>query len=137
MTTVFMIHLMCCTYMVGLIWTIQLVHYPAFEFVALDQFKEFHNFHTRRITYVVLPVMVVELLTAGALAYQLNFVYLINFGLIILIWASTFFILVPYHNQLSQTNEPHLIRSLVFANWVRTALWTMRLLLLALAPLGM
>ena len=48
--------------MTGLIWTIQLVHYPTFDHVADDHFADFAKFHASRISLIVLPAMIVELL---------------------------------------------------------------------------
>jgi hypothetical protein len=47
--------------LVGLVWVVQLVHYPAFLYVADEQFSDFHQLHTRQITWVVLPLMGAEL----------------------------------------------------------------------------
>lgn len=50
--------------MVGLIWPIQVVHYPLFSSVGAEQFQEYSEDHQRLITYLVLPLMFVELGTA-------------------------------------------------------------------------
>ena len=54
-------------YLTGVIWTVQLVHYPGFAQVAQESFGAFHRLHSRRISWVVLGPMVLELLLAGAL----------------------------------------------------------------------
>ena len=47
--------------LVGLIWTIQVVHYPSFSYVDNDHYIDFQHFHMRAITYIVMPLMLFEL----------------------------------------------------------------------------
>ena len=72
MNTLLLVNLAVSWALVGLIWTIQLVHYPSFSFVAEDHFLEFHRHHTRSITWVVMPLMLVELALAFYLASLLS-----------------------------------------------------------------
>lgn len=112
----------------GLIWTIQLSHYPAFRFIAEQQFLDFHQHHTRSITLIVMPLMLVELAIAGFLLYQYGWSELIPLMLVLLIWASTFFIQIPLHHQLGEGKNLALIEKLVTTNWIRTILWTLKAL---------
>lgn len=124
------IQIFSCFYMTGLIWMVQWVHYPSFRFIP-ESNKQFHKHHTRSITPLVLPVMVLEIVTASSLAYQSqNIVFGLNWILLILIWASTFFLSVPLHSQLEAEMHPHTIEKLISTNWPRTVLWTLRSLLL-------
>jgi hypothetical protein len=131
--TLITLQLISCAFMTGLIWTIQLLHYPAFKFIAEDQFKNFHLFHSRNITFIVLPIMLLELVTAIILAIQFSYskIFLINIITLLLIWACTFFLSVPLHNSLSGSMNINVIDRLVLTNWPRTFLWSMRLILLA------
>ena len=54
-------------FMVGLIWFVQIVHYPLFAGVGADQFSQYEQQHQQLTTYVVMPVMLLELATAIAL----------------------------------------------------------------------
>ena len=56
-------------YMAGVIWTVQVVHYALFRHVGRAGWRLYHAAHTRRMTWVVLPPMVMELGTAGLLAW--------------------------------------------------------------------
>ena len=47
----------------GLIWTVHVVHYPLFAAVKTG-FRAYHEAHMQRITLVVGPLMLAELLTA-------------------------------------------------------------------------
>ena len=89
--------------MVGLIWLIQIVHYPLFVKVGEQQFKEYSEDHQRLITYVVLPLMFVELGTAVLLWFSrpdgVSDAWVIaGLALVLLIWGSTFLIQVPQHS---------------------------------------
>ena len=50
--------------LVGLIWTIQWVHYPLFSKVGNETFVEYQARHMSRIGSVVGPLMLVEVLSA-------------------------------------------------------------------------
>ena len=122
--------------MTGLIWFVQVVHYPLMAAVGEDHFVAYELAHTQRTTLVVMPVMLLELATAAALIFwnvggNLSntwlWVNLIGLGLI---WASTFFIQVPLHGQLSAQHSGAAIQQLVNTNWIRTFLWTARSALL-------
>jgi hypothetical protein len=107
-----------------LIWIIQVLHYPSFLYVDKNDFSKFEAFHTRRITFLVLPLMVSELILS-----LINFNYLI-LGIIVLIWLSTFFIQVPCHEKLKFGFDKLTIERLIFTNWIRTSLWTVKLFIL-------
>ena len=51
-----------CLLLTGLIWTVQLVHYPSFQFIEKDSFVEFEKFHQRKISILVIPLMILEVL---------------------------------------------------------------------------
>ncbi len=59
------LNLFSTVFMTGLIWFVQLVHYPLFDHVADGQFTPYHRQHTRRTTRVVAGPMLVEAITAG------------------------------------------------------------------------
>ncbi len=127
-----LIHLTTCAFMTGLIWVIQILHYPAFADVDKSRFDDFHSRHTNRITWIVAPVMGIELLTGFALVFYFsaNFFSLLNLLLILATWLSTAFLSVPCHNRLSSKRDQEQIEKLIKANWPRTALWSLRLVLL-------
>ena len=132
--------------MTGLIWLIQLVHYPLFAEVGPANYKVYQQQHMRRITWIVLPVMLVELATGALLTYnaytgELNLslttgvlsvvpegesFFLLNFVGIVLIWLSTVLLQVPAHKDLLAGFDLAAQRRLVYTNWIRTILWTIR-----------
>ncbi|MFT4762645.1 MAG: hypothetical protein ACI9XO_002757 [Paraglaciecola sp.] len=112
--------------LVGLIWVVQLVHYPSFQYIDNSEFLKFHEHHSQSISIVVLPLMLAELALAFYLGYQSNwnFISLLPLLLVALIWLSTFLLQVPIHQQLGSGKNLKLIINLVHSNWIRTVLWT-------------
>ena len=117
--------------LLGLIWVIQLVHYPMFKFVSFD-IKAF-VFHQRRISLLVVPLMLFELFSAIALLINQWSIFpsivIINMVIIGCIWLHTFLIMVPLHNKLIQEPNNGIIKRLVNQNWVRTIAWSIKSLL--------
>ncbi len=111
--------------LLGLIWTIQRVHYPMLEFVEEVRWAEAHRFHCARMLWVVFPAMVTELLSAGALVWFQPSVLTISL-LVCAIgnWILTAVIFVPLHNRLAQARDMYALRRLVKWNWTRTVLWS-------------
>jgi len=119
--------------MTGVIWFVQVVHYPLMGKVGAEYFVAYEQSHTTLTTYVVGPQMVIELVTAIVLVFQMKTLHTfwwINLALVILVWASTFFIQVPLHTTLSQAFDGELHQRLVNSNWIRTVAWTVRAVML-------
>ena len=77
--------------MVGVIWVIQLLHYPSFHFINDQKYIEFQYFHMQRISFIVVPVMLFELTSALLLAYFFeSSLTIILLALVLGIWAFTF-----------------------------------------------
>lgn len=135
----FLLHVLTTLYMVGLIWFVQIVHYPLFGHINPQDFREYEQQHQKRTGRVVAPVMLVELGTGIYLALMIG--QLLGWkgwmmtGLLGLIWASTFLIQVPLHGKLSDGSDAAVIQKLVQSNWIRTIAWSLRggLLLYAMA----
>ncbi|MEQ9363414.1 MAG: hypothetical protein RIF32_04185, partial [Leptospirales bacterium] len=52
--------------LVVLIWLVQLVIYPAFMYADAEQFTDWHRVYTERVSLVVVPLMLGQLVLAGA-----------------------------------------------------------------------
>jgi len=57
-------HIISTSIMVGVIWVMQLVHYPSFKYVKESDYTIFQKYHMSNISYIVFPVMFTELITA-------------------------------------------------------------------------
>ena len=122
--------------MVGLIWLIQIVHYALFAKVGAEQFRSYSADHQRLVTFIVLPLMVVELGTSFLLWTSRpqgvgNTSVGLGIILALAIWASTFVLQIPEHGQLALGFEEVAHQRLVTSNWIRTIAWTLRGLLSA------
>jgi uncharacterized membrane protein len=128
----FSLHFAACAYMTGLIWTVQLILYPAFAYVEPARFKKFHSMHSSRISVLVGPVMLLELVTAIALLCQdlSHWIWKLNLASVLLIWFCTAFVSVPIHNLLADGLQLSNVKKLIRTNWLRTTLWTFRLAML-------
>ncbi len=123
--------------MTGLIWFVQIVHYPLFADVGQAVFVAYARRHAILTGYVVGPPMSAELATALlALVPSLRPSFLsastavASASLVLLLWATTGALQVPLHTRLGQQRDLALILRLVRGNWIRTLLWSLRSLLL-------
>ena len=129
------IHLIATSVMVGVIWTIQLVHYPSFHFIELKQYTTFQRFHMSRISYVVIPAMLTELFTLILIVIsidQIDNLVLASAILLIFIWLMTAVFFSGVHQKLTLGYDQTVVDKLVKLNWGRTLLWTLRLLLISI-----
>jgi hypothetical protein len=133
-----LIHAAATLFMVGVIWFVQVVHYPLFDAVGREEFSRYESRHQQLVTLVVGPTMLIEALTAVLLirwGVQPVWITWSGLGLLVVIWASTAFLQVPCHEQLNQSFVASTHTFLVVSNWVRTVAWSLRgvLVLLLLA----
>jgi hypothetical protein len=115
--------------LVGLIWLVQIVHYPAFHYVPPEDFRRFSVFHTTRITWVVAPLMIAELLLTLRMPFESAVGQLTAWGalaLTVVIWLSTALVQVPLHGTLAAGKDPQTIEKLVRSNWLRTVAWSLK-----------
>jgi len=127
-TLAVLVHAAATLAMTGLIWFVQIVHYPLFARVGPDGFAAYAHQHTRRTGYVVGPLMLMEAATALLLLVLLRDQPLVWTGLALLalIWGSTFLVQVPHHRRLATGFDRVIHPRLVLTNWVRTVAWTLR-----------
>lgn len=117
--------------MTGVIWFIQIVHYPLFALVGSGGFPVYEEVHKRLTTIVVGPLMVLELVSSAlipvfsnsTIASLLGWIGLI---LVITLWLTTWFVQVPLHSQLCESYSTETNRKLVSTNWLRTVVWSIR-----------
>jgi len=130
------LHLAATLFMAGVIWFVQIVHYPLLARVGGSRFVEYEQAHTRLTTWVVGPPMLIELATgvlllwvrpAGVSPAQAS----AGAALLAVVWLSTALVQVPCHERLSRAFDPAAHRRLVTTNWVRTVAWSLRGLLVA------
>jgi hypothetical protein len=131
--------------MTGVIWLVQLVVYPQFQRIPAEEFRTYYLFHARWISMIVIPVMMGQGLSAGALWFQKIFMQtnqqagpgLHSFaeqsvvaGLPLIftfaVFMQTMFMEMPVHLQLGKTgHNALLVRKLIRDNWWRTITWSL------------
>ncbi|MCX7784250.1 MAG: hypothetical protein N2318_11495 [Meiothermus sp.] len=133
--SVLVLHFAATWFLVGLIWIVQVVHYPLFAKVGTAEFASYEAAHANLITLVVGPLMLLELLTAvvlltlwpSSLPGWLGWLLLALVGVI---WLTTMLVSVPLHAKLAAGFDAQAHALLVGSNWIRTLTWTARGLLL-------
>lgn len=127
----FWIHLGATLYLVGLIWFVQVVHYPLFAYVGSAEFQAYEKRHTGWITWIVAPPMLTEGITAGGLTWYgppelMTWSWWTSLVLLAVLWLSTAVIQMPCHKRLARGFDTVVHRRLVRTNWLRTAAWSAR-----------
>jgi len=113
----------------GLIWTIQVVHYPLFARVGEAEWRAYEREHQRRITLVVAPLMLANV--ALAVALVLEAATALRWGNLALaagVFGATALVYSPLHGRLAAAPDRAAIDRLVTLNWGRTAAWTIQAL---------
>ena len=132
--TLLLVHAAATLFMTGVIWFVQLVHYPLFGAVGEGEAAAYHRAHGRRTSWVVGPPMLVELVTAVGLAWMppadLGRAWpWTGLALLGMVWLSTATLQVPAHTRLDAGRDPATERRLVAGNWIRTVAWSARAVL--------
>lgn len=122
--------------MCGIIWFVQVVHYPLFARSSGDE-RAFALENQQLTGRVVIPFMLVEGLAAAVCAWNPPVgvprrVVLIGFAAVLVLWLSTGFVQMPLHARLARDGHAaEVVAALVRSNWLRTVLWTLRAILAA------
>lgn len=129
--TLLLIHLAATLFMTGLVWFVQIVHYPLFARVGSAEFSQYETLHTRSTSFIVGPMMLIEGVTGVWLllsppAAIPSWPLRVGAGLIVVIWLSTALLQVPQHRILSAGFDAAAHRRLVGSNWLRTVAWSIR-----------
>ena len=125
------IHFLSTSLMVGIIWVIQLLHYPTFHFIKQSDYVEFQHFHMQRISFIVVPVMIIELLSGFMLVYYFRSnLFILCLTILLVIWLITFVFFTKLHQSLLGGYDKIIVDKLVQINWSRTFLWSLRLIIL-------
>lgn len=123
-------------WMTGIIWFVQVVHYPLMASVGESTFVDYERAHTRLTSYIVGPAMILEVVTAIFL-FRLrpleieSYWLLVGLILILIIWFATGVFSVPLHSRLAKSFDAKSHKWLVRSNWIRTGAWTARAALMS------
>ena len=127
-------HLASTLFMTGVIWFVQCVHYPLFASVGEEGFRNYEERHSALTTWVVAPPMILEAATAVLLfwfrpAGLPTWQIVTGLALVAVIWLSTALLQVPEHKRLAGGYNRDAHKRLVLTNWIRTAAWSLRAIL--------
>ena len=117
--------------MVGLIWFVQVVHYPLFAGVGSAGYVDYQAVHMRNTGWVVGPLMLLELATSVLLVVPVlrpagvpGWLVWAGLGTVAVNWLSTVTLQIPAHEVLTRGFDASAHGRLVGSNWIRTAAWT-------------
>jgi len=117
--------------MVGVIWFVQVVHYPLFARVDGPGSGEYAVENQRRTSWVVGLPMAAEGLTALWLVASPpdglgRVLPIVGLALLAVVLGSTVLLQVPAHAQLVDGHDASTVSRMVAGNWIRTVGWTAR-----------
>src|SRR5215475_6239645 len=95
-------HALITAMLAGIIWFVQVVHYPLFPLAGGQNYPIYQRRHEQGITRIVVPLMIVESVTAVALIIRFpvgvsRSLFYLTLVLLVINWVSTFFLQVPQH----------------------------------------
>ena len=112
--------------LVVLIWLVQLIIYPSFSYTAKDELQTWHQRYVARITVVVGPLMLLQVLIVAMQVFvEGGWSPVCSLVLVGLCWLSSFGLSIPCHRRIEQGQASgQVLERLVHSNWPRTVLWT-------------
>jgi hypothetical protein len=128
-TTLVVVHVGATLFLVGMIWTVQVLHYPLFSAVGSEGFAAYQAAHASRVTAIVAVPWALEVTTTAALlvvAPRQVPGWLLGTGaaLAVVPVVVTVAVSVPAHGILGRGFDAGAHRRLVRTNWLRTLAWT-------------
>ncbi len=113
--------------MMILIWIVQLIIYPGFQYYSSNDLLLWHRTYTPRISVIVGPLMILQLVLTLVEVWESPGTFEVGtFILILALWGYTFVKFAPLHRSIEQNKiRPDTLKILVSANWLRTLLWTL------------
>jgi hypothetical protein len=117
--------------MFGVIWVMQVVHYPLMRFASGEQFARFETEHQTRISWVVGPLMLIEGVCVLAFLFAPpaglpGWLPWAGAGVEAIAIGTTVFVSAPLHGRLNAQFDQAILDRLVATNWIRTIAWTGR-----------
>lgn len=129
-SSLLIIQLVLTFFLNGVIWFLQVVHYPLYYKIK-EGFHSYEKHYLKRAVFLMSPIMFLELITAILLvstAKPSMAVKLASANLIFLVinWLSTFILQNTEHQKLSIRFSITSLHRLISTNWIRTIFWSIR-----------
>jgi hypothetical protein len=123
-----LLHAASTWFLVGLIWTVQVVHYPLFALVGGDRFRTYAAAHRRRISAVLAAPWATQGITTVLLVWHrpapapliVAAAVLTAVPVVVTVTVS-----IAAHTQLDAGFDAGAHRRLVSTNRIRTGAWTL------------
>lgn len=111
-------------FMTGIIWFIQFVQYPLLNHISSFDFSCYFKKYISRISWIIFPVMIVEICFASWLSFMplkppLQIPILITYILLILVSLNTFLFQTPLNQKLQVTFDEAVLCKILFYNRIR------------------
>ncbi len=129
--TLVVLHGAATWFLVGLIWTIQLIHYPSFAAIDPGRYSSFQQTHMVGMGRLIAAPWLVEGLTVlGLFVFAptgwMRLLATAGGLLELLVIGVTIRSSIPAHEALSAGFSDDAHKRLLRSNWMRTAAWTSR-----------
>jgi hypothetical protein len=121
----------------GIIWFVQIVHYPLLKFVGKNEVAKYEQEHTKIVMLPAKILMSLELVSGILLLFFRSplvplWVILAGLILLVLIWQQTWFAQVPCHKALCETFSEETHKRLLRTNWIRTFAYSLRIIIICI-----
>jgi len=117
--------------LVVMIWPIQLVIYPSFQKLNINDQARVHLHYTLLISAIASPIIIIHFITTGyELLLSTNLFTILRLLATSIAIAVTFFLIAPIHLAIlifEPTNKQFI--RITQRNWIRTIAWTTSLIL--------
>lgn len=129
MAVVVIANVVVTLFLTGMIWVVQLLHYPLFPLVGPDGFADYEAAHSTRITWVIVVPWAVQGVTTAWLLLDHpagvdRWLVLVGAVAAAVTVVVTVAASVPAHGVLTDGFDAAAHARLVATNWLRTAAWT-------------
>jgi len=134
--TVALIGNLCASvFMTGIVGFIQFVQYPLLHHISTFDFSCYYKKYISRISWIVYPVMIIEICFASWLSFlpvqsRLQFPILMTYILLASATLITFLVQIPLNQKLQLAFDNVILSKILFYNGIRLFSWTLRTLIL-------
>lgn len=126
----FLIQIITSFSMLGIIWFVQLIHYPLLNKIK-QGFTQYERSHIKRAACFIGPLLVIDFITSILLvAFEetsaLTRLATANLVFNAVFWVWTFIYQMPQHQKLAIGFSKKTVDKLVLTNWFRAFIWTLK-----------
>lgn len=134
METIFLLFNLISTLLIaGILWFVQLVHYPLFNEMPAKNMVNYGYYHMQKISGIINLLFIIDFITIVFLLLLVNSdlsatLMLINISIFLFIVILTRITFLPIYQQISKNPNSILITKLINLNWIRTLVWSLKVI---------